>query len=296
MSAPLHQVVREKCKGDGICAEICPKGVLEIADGVARTAQARSGFCIDCGQCVAVCPNDALELIDAKGAEFPAARKWSFSLADLMACWETRRSVRNFSDKPVSRDLVDQVIDAASLAPPGFPPSPVEIVVLDRKDDIEYLATSLRAGYAKLLKMWGNPIGRTIIGLRRGKEMTRALGSHVIPIVREDNAWFDRNGQDRYLYGAPVVLLLHVSRWVAGYEETTMVVATYAMIAAHVAGLGATMLSIVPPIFNNLGDELRPRFGIPDDNKVIVALVMGHPKYRYHRGVRRPLKKVSWHA
>jgi nitroreductase len=159
---------------------------------------------------------------------------------------------------------------------------------------VEYLAAALRGGYAKLLKLWGNVLGRGIIRWKRGEEMTEALRSHVIPIIREDNAWFERNGMDRYLYSAPVVMLFHSSRWEAAHQETLLVAATYAMLSAHALGLGATMLSIVPPLFNNMGEEVRPHFGIPEENRVVIALVLGHPKYKFRRVLRRPLKSVRY--
>jgi ferredoxin len=36
MERPLHTLIGEKCKGDGICVLACPKDVLEIRDGKAR--------------------------------------------------------------------------------------------------------------------------------------------------------------------------------------------------------------------------------------------------------------------
>lgn len=294
MVEALHSVDEGSCKGEGICVEVCPKGVIEIHEGHARTVLTRVDNCIRCLQCAAVCPNESMSFLDSAAGALLPQRKWSFSHEDFNGFLDARRSVRVFSDKPVARELVDKVIETAASAPPGFPPTCTEVVVLDRKEDIDHLAAELRRGYGKLLEMFGNPIARTVIRVKRGAEMLHALKTHVIPIIREDNAWFERNGMDRYLYGAPVVMLFHSSRWVAGYQETVLIAATYAMLGAHALGLGATLLSIVPPVFNNMGQELRPRFGIPEDNRVIIAMVLGHPKYKFRKAVRRSLKSVRY--
>lgn len=294
MSENLHVVDEKACRGDGLCVTICPKGVLQLREGIARTAPDREQHCIRCGQCVAVCPNECLQMPELDGTEFLPAGRWKPDYEEWLACLHARRSIRVFSSKPVERELVEKVLEACAAAPPAFPPHTTEVVVLDKKQDVEALAAALRAGYAKLLDKWENPIARAVIRMKRGPETVASLRTHGIKVMREDNAWFERNGEDRYLYSAPVVLLFHASRWEAGHEENAMVVATYGMLAAHVLGLGATMLSIVPPSFNNMGKELRPRYGIPEDNKVIVALVMGYPKYRYRRSIRRPLKSVRW--
>lgn len=55
MHRPLH-VTNDDCyKGDGICVEVCPKDVLEMRDGKARTLEAAAVHCLRCGHCVAVC-------------------------------------------------------------------------------------------------------------------------------------------------------------------------------------------------------------------------------------------------
>jgi hypothetical protein len=168
------------------------------------------------------------------------------------------------------------------------------VVVLDRKEEIEHLAAALRDGFGKLIKLYATPFGRAMIRFKRGPEVAHALKSHVIGIARENNAWHARNGADRYLYGAPVVLLFHSTRWRAGYQESGVVAATYAMLAAHSLGLGCTLLSIVPPIINNMGKSLRPRYGIPDGNAVVIAAVLGYPKHKFRRIVRRKLKSVRY--
>ncbi|MDR3569778.1 MAG: mercury methylation ferredoxin HgcB [Syntrophobacteraceae bacterium] len=46
------------CSGCGMCAVVCPRGVLEIAGGHARIFDRDS--CIECGACALNCPEDAL--------------------------------------------------------------------------------------------------------------------------------------------------------------------------------------------------------------------------------------------
>jgi ferredoxin len=294
MATSLHEVDRDRCRAEGICVEICPKGVLEMHEGFPRTRQDRVDGCIRCGQCVAVCPNESMVFTDSAMGTVAESARWDFTDAQFQSFLEERRSIRLFSDKPVDRALVQRVIEIASTAPPGFPPHATEIVVIDRKQEVEHLAEALREGYQKLVKMYENPIGRRVIRIKRGEETMRALQSHVIPIIKENNAWFGRNGQDRYLYSAPVVMLFHACRWHAGYHESAMVAATYAMLAAHALKLGCTMLSIVPPLLNNMGKELRPRYGIAQDNHVVVALVLGYPKYKYRRVIHRQFKSVQY--
>jgi NAD-dependent dihydropyrimidine dehydrogenase PreA subunit len=197
MQRPLHIVSVEKCKGDGICVEVCPKDVLEIHDGKVRTVEIAALHCIRCGQCVAVCPNEALELDGLAPTDVERVTPWKLPFEDLLAFLRSRRSVRTFADRPVDRALIDRVLEAAAAAPPGFPPQSTEVLVIDRREDIEQLTRALVDSYDKLLSMYSSPIGRMMIRLKRGAETLNALKTHVIQIVRWDNERYRSRGVDR---------------------------------------------------------------------------------------------------
>ncbi len=56
---------RDWCKGCGICAAFCPKGVLELDDRD-KARWARPEECINCGLCELRCPDLAIELKENK--------------------------------------------------------------------------------------------------------------------------------------------------------------------------------------------------------------------------------------
>jgi len=52
-------------------------------------------------------------------------------------------------------------------------------------------------------------------------------------------------------------------------------------------------MDIIPPAVDKT-DDLRKLFKIPETNQVISSIIIGHPKYKYQRGIRRSLKSVEW--
>lgn len=280
------------CRGDGICVESCPKDVLELREGTARVAEGRGRHCLGCGQCVAVCPTMVAAVEGMAPTELVEQAGPKVDYDTLLRFFAARRSVRLFGDEPVDRALLDRIVAAAGTAPMAFDHT-TEVLVLDRREQIEHLAGEARRLYAKLLRLHDNPVARLVIRLKRGAETAHALRSHVLGIVADDNAQFEKTGEDRYLYRAPALLLFHANRWAVSYEANAIVAATYAMLAAHALGLGATLLSILPPLLNNFAD-LRPACGLGEDDRVVMALVVGHPKYRYRRGLRRRVKQARY--
>jgi hypothetical protein len=65
------------------------------------------------------------------------------------------------------------------------------------------------------------------------------------------------------------------------------------MLAALSLGLGTTIIGKIPPVVER-SKELRSRYGIPKDNRVLTSLILGHPKYRYRQGIRRDLAGVQF--
>jgi hypothetical protein len=39
---------------------------------------------------------------------------------------------------------------------------------------------------------------------------------------------------------------------------------------------------------------LRKMFSIPDNQEVITSIIIGYPKYKYQRGIKRSLRSVKW--
>ncbi len=50
----------QKCTGCRMCVEVCPHGVLEIAQRKARIVD--RGACMECGACALNCPADAISV------------------------------------------------------------------------------------------------------------------------------------------------------------------------------------------------------------------------------------------
>jgi len=72
----------EKCKGTGICLEVCPRGCFDL-DGVHRKIIfARPDDCEQCAACIVQCPFDALSFVSDRGERISpeTTRKYKLNL------------------------------------------------------------------------------------------------------------------------------------------------------------------------------------------------------------------------
>jgi nitroreductase/NAD-dependent dihydropyrimidine dehydrogenase PreA subunit len=294
MAEQLHVVNLETCTGDGICAEICPEDILEMVDEKAATVENRAGACILCGQCIAVCPTESLAMPKLRMEDFHSLGRMPFGYEEFFDFLRSRRSVRTFKDKPVERGVIEKILDAAATAPMGFPPHSTEVIVIDDREELDFLLERLVEDYTKTLKAFSNPIGRAIVRLAAGAENYHSLKHYILDVARHANEIYHDHLGDNYMRGAPVLMLFHGNRWTMSYEENAHLICHHSMLAAVSLGLGTTIIGLIPPIVDR-SKVLRERYGIPKDNKVCTSLVLGYPKYKYRRSIRRDLGGVRYH-
>jgi ferredoxin len=294
MADQLHVVDLETCLGDGICADICPENALAIVDEKATTVEERADTCIQCGQCVAVCPTESLAMPSLPMEDFERLPKQPFEFREFHDFLRLRRSVRVFKDQPVEREVIQKILDAAATAPMGFPPHTTEVIVIDQREELDFLLRELVTHYESMVKAFSSPIGRAIVRLNAGAENYGVLKNHIIDTARLANEIFHREGGDRYMYRAPVLMMFHANRRGISYEENAHLVCNYAMLAALSLGLGTTIIGMIPPVVDRT-KALRDRYGIPKEHRVLTSLILGYPKYRYRQSIRRDLAGVQYH-
>ncbi|MCB2155595.1 nitroreductase family protein [bacterium] len=291
----LQSIDTATCKRCGTCLEVCPSGILEFdAEGAVSANADREGLCIACGQCMAVCPTESIVIegldSDRDFFELPSRQTAFEDLHDLLA---TRRSVRVFRDKPVPREMLEKIIEAVALAPMGFPPHKMEISAVQDPDTMREILPQFIEAYRGLVNGMRNPLMRMFLRVTAGLETYNVLANHIVPMMRQALPEMENGEADYILRGAPTMLVLHADAASECHTEDAGIALTYALLAAHSLGLGATAIGLVPPVVQR-NKSLRQTLQIPPQNEVLAALVVGYPKYKYRRGIRRELKNVTW--
>ena len=290
-----HSVNPETCKKCGLCAEVCPNQIMEWTPAKEiRFRQDRISLCIQCGHCMAVCPAQSIT------AGWLSYEKDFFDLplgglgeCDFFNFISSRRSVRNFKDKPVPKEMLQRIIDAVTLAPMGFPPHKIEVTVVQNRSIIHKALPQMMKLYGDLYKWMKNPLVRFLMRRKMTPETFNTIQNHVMPAMEKGLPEMKEKGRDIFTRGAPALILFHAPRGSENHTEDSHIAITYGLLAAHALGLGASAIGLIPPAVER-NQHLRKLFQIPRGNEVLASMIVGYPKVPFKRGIRRGLPKVTW--
>lgn len=271
---------------------MCPCKVIGISENdELYFLPERALICLRCGQCMAVCNTKSI-VIDGLGydSDFSDLPQNNVDYNSFMNFLANRRSIRNFKDKAVPKDIIEKVLDAISYAPYGAEPEKTQITVINDRKQIETALPFIESFLDKIVKWIEHPVASRMMKKRNSPEKYNTVKNHLYPIAKLGN--YKLKEGDRITRNAPVIIILHARKDAEEHTSNSMIYATYLMLAAHSLGLGATLLGIIPPSINKV-KEIREVFHIPDENEAIMSLILGYPKVKYQRAIVR-VRPAEW--
>lgn len=287
-------IVGEKCNGCGLCVSVCKDFSYKLENGKVMLSGTPLFGCIGCGHCMAICPTHAIEI---HGRELSPADLYTLPGREKAATYEqmlhllqSRRSIREFKDIPVEKELVAKILDTARTAPMGLPPSDVNVLVLENQARVRAFAKD----YCDFLESIKWMVSDWFITLMRpfwGKENDEMFRGFIKPVVDIYTSSM-REGVNVVNYDAPLAMYFYGTPY--SDPADPIIVATYAMIAAESLGLGACMLGAIHPFIQsgNEARKFRQKQGIKYKSREGLFVIFGHPKVKYHKGINRTFASV----
>ena len=284
------------CKQCQSCVDVCPNRILQQDEkGVVYFREDRIWECFQCGQCMAICPTQSVHVpgLNYERDFYALPKVEGDSERTFFNLLATRRATRSFQQRAVPRNVLEKIVQAIQLAPPGFPPLKTELVVVQNRELIRESLPLMIKFYENLIKAVNHPIARQFVKRSAGRETYITLKNHLIPLLTERMPDLKSGKEDTILRRAPAMILFHANRNSENYKPDLYIALTYSFLAAHALGLGATAMDLIPPAVDR-DPELRKLFQIPDENEVVASMILGYPKHHFVRGIRRELKSVTW--
>jgi len=244
---------REVCIGCGQCAKDCPGTCIRIRDNKAEWKE--NSYCIECGHCYAVCPVNAIRMEGYDGKEEAITPMTAIDSDTLLSAMKSRRTIRQFKDRPVEAEKILKILEAGRYSPTGGNSQSVEFTILgSRQNRAEEICLNLFRS-----------------GKKAGSVFIEALKNMDIP----DHFFFK---------GAPLVIVVSARNKTDG-----ALASSYMEIMAESLGLGVLYSGFFIAC-TAFSPKLRRLLALPKGQKAVTCMVIGVPDVNYKRIVpRRPV-------
>ena len=219
----------------------------------------------------------------------------TFNSQEFSQFLASRRSTRDFSSKPVSPEVIEQILTDSLTAPSWSNTRPFKVAVAtgDVRDRISaeflsrwgVLSKIMRKGILNKLRIiysrYGLPTSNRFIvkpypaelkprAERVGREMYETLG-----VTRGDRTARDQQWAKNYsFFGAPVELFIYVHKSLHIYAASDAgLMMQNLSLSAHAQGLGTCAQGAVA-IWD---DVVRKEFDVPKSYRLLCGVALGYP-------------------
>ncbi|MCD4844293.1 MAG: nitroreductase family protein [Methanosarcinales archaeon] len=293
----MIKIDQNLCNACGICSQVCPRHIPEMIDKdnekIMKISRERIGLCMDCGHCMAVCPKDAIRVKSLSKEKFIEAQKPDIVGDQLISLFKHRRSVRRYKDKPVPREIIDKIIEAAHTSPTGTGRRSTGVIIIDDPKTLKELSELGYRTYEDLEKNLKNPIARFFIKKRIGKKTFDSLNDFVMPGMHWYMHWYREGKSNEILRDCPVLILFHSPINEPMGDGNCIISAFHAIMMAQIMGVGTCFNDLIPPVCNR-SREIRDLLNLPDDREVYASITLGYSKYKFKRTPPRKLAEVRY--
>lgn len=281
------KVEADKCISCGLCLEVCPAFVFELVE--AKAVPTRPSWCIGCGQCGTVCPTEAIHPKGTERGDPPFSP--AVSPERLLRLLRERRSVRRYRDEPLSKSLLERIVDAGRYAPTGRNSQNVNYTVLGSPEEIHTLREMTLRFYEKLLQRIQRRTGAFLLSLVAGRKLVASLRESIpkAELARERMG----RGDDPLFYHAPALILVHAESWDTCSAFNCSVALYHCSLVAHTLGIGCCFNGYLVSAVNH-NRKIKAWLEIPNEHRCYGAMTLGYQAVTYLRLPDRAPPKVRW--
>jgi nitroreductase len=212
--------------------------------------------------------------------EFAPAEAAPISPTEMRSFLLTKRSCREFQDRPVERSILDDLIAVARMAPTAINCQERGFIIVDDRKKIADLRSALAKEARSMLGM---------IRLAGSKPTSFFLDPDTVTHMRHLRADFEvalrhaREGDDYILHDAPcLVFFTGIAMDPAG-KDHALAAQHYFMLYAETLGLGTCINGYA----QSFPKTLAKHVDVPKFHAIHGAVMVGYRKYAYKRTVSR---------
>jgi len=181
---------------------------------------------------------------------------------ELDSCIKGRRSVRSYTNEPVSKEQIEAVLEAGTWAPTAMHREPLRFIIIEDKKLIKYIT-----------------------------DETKTLVKQMIPPMAKQFS----TEADVICYDAPVLILICTEKdkqWDNVNSLDSVLAAENMFLKAYELKLGTCYMGWIQYLRSK--PDILKKIGVPGNYEMMVPLILGHPKTKQDKGKRSKPNILKW--
>ncbi len=272
---------RDRCIGCGACIAVCPSETLSLKEGKAIASGTQS---LSCGHCEAVCPESAIRVRTLQNDSlnfqtFDRYTDWPApgdqDTAGLVQLMRSRRSCRNYRERPVPLDLLQDLVRIGLTAPSGSNCQPWTFTLLPSRQAVVRLGDLIAAFFRRLNRTADRRLLRQALKWVGRRELDFYYRNYRDAVAEALTEW-ERSGRDVLFHGATAAILVGTRPGAACPAEDALLATQNILLGAHAMGLGTCLIGFAVSAMKN-DPGIRRQLGIPIGESVRAVIAVGYP-------------------
>jgi len=262
---PEFNLNPSSCHSCETCISTCPLGHLEMNT---HPQVIEDTMCTACGHCEASCPEGAIN-ISGSELESPMVDISSkISSEDMGSYMRNRRSIRNYKNRTIPRETIEEIMDIVRFAPSGVNRQPIKWIIIEDPQKVKELAGLCINWMEKLIED-NSPLAQ------------------MFPFESLISVW--KKGMDPILRGAPHVFVATAKADEGSAVTDGIIALSHLELALPSFDLGSCWAGFLKMASDF--EPLKEFLGLKEDELFIGALMAGYPECKFYRVPKR--KKLS---
>ena len=255
----------DKCIGCHQCVNICPFNALTY-DEKGRPARDMNKGCMRCMHCATICPKGAINYDGQQAtSDTPFVPFDDITREKVTQAILQRRSYRNFLDKPIPNELLEEVLRYAAWAPSAKNQHPVKWMVIRNEE------RKMRI-FEKILEY--------VRETGKSPEIASEWEEHHNNVVMGKNS---------------TLLMGYCKKTAINPPHDTAIALTTVELLLQTRGIGSCWAGYLTRLTNTI-EGLPEIVGIPEDHILSGTLMIGWPDGEKYKKIPQRFKptEISW--
>ena len=282
----------EECTKCEACIKACPAQLYYMGETKLEILEEFEDSCIECGHCVAICPVNVIQLRYHEGQVLKdvSVRKDLPSIESYLDLVLSRRSIRQFKEDPIPRELIDKLLEIGRYSPTASNTENLYFTVVQDKNIVSEISKIITKQTIRFVQSMEIPEGR--------EKLRKIMPKKVFEDAVENLPRTKRilmnveKGIDFWCWNAEIISI-HGDEEIGAVPTNCSLAAAYIMLGAELLGLATCSLGYLT-YFSNQNSEIKDLLKIPENHQVGYSMAIGFPRVRYKRIPARKSVKATW--